>query len=195
MFRLASLPMDRDPFADLELDSQGREELLEFLAQGGNDLGLDELLDGPFRPRRKRNPTRFSDGSFPVFYSALEAETAEAEMKHRVPNYVRSLEKPRPMYYSKFSCTFHGVEKDLRPQVREWPDLVHDNDYSFCNRIGAQARRLEVDGLVIWSARREGGVNLPVFSRRAISQPRPEGLVAMEYDPATKEVTVRQIEG
>ena len=165
------------------------------LVQSGNNLELYELLDGPFRPRRKRDRTRFSDGSFPVFYSALEVETAEAEMKHRVPIYNKNSDKRKTFFYSKFSCDFHGLEIDLRTKVREWPDLIHDNDYSLCNRIGAEARRLELDGLVTWSARREDGVNLPVFSRQAIGQPRSEGFVAMEHDPGTNEVTVRQIEG
>ena len=83
---------------------------------------------------------------------------------------------------------FDGVEKDLRPKVEEWPDLVHDSDYSFCNQIGAEARRLEIDGLVTWSARHEGA-NVPIFMPRAVSDPELEGVVAMTYDPDTDNVT------
>jgi len=174
---------------ELQLDRQGSDELQKLLSDAGKGSDLDELIDAPFRPRRRlRNPTRFSDGSFPVFYSSLDTATAEAEMRHWLPCYGGRPETPRTMYYQRFSCTFDGVEKDLRPKVEEWPDLVHDIDYSFCNQIGAEARRLEVDGLVTRSARHEG-TNVPIFVRRAVSGPELGGVVAMTYDPATGNVT------
>ena len=91
------------------------------------------------------------------------------------------------MYYQTFNCTFAGIEKDLRPKLQEWPALVHD-DYSFCNQLGAEARRLEIDGLVTQSARHDGA-NQPIFRRRAVSDPELEGMVAMTYHPDTGKVT------
>lgn len=189
VFRLASIRPSEDFLAELQLDRQSSDELRKLLTDAGKGSDLDELIDAPFRPRRRlRNPTRFSDGSFPVFYSSLDTATAEAEMRHWLPCYGGRPETPRTMYYQKFSCTFDGVEKDLRTKVEEWPDLVHDSDYSFCNQIGAEVRRLEIDGLVTWSARHEGA-NVPIFMHRAVSDPELEGVVAMTYDPDTGNVT------
>ena len=81
---------------------------------------------------------------------------------------------------------FTGVEKDLRGKLDDWPDLVAD-DYAFCNRIGAEARELGIDGLVTPSARHPGA-NQPVFQRSALSEPRHEGAVSMTYDPDTGSV-------
>ena len=75
---------------------------------------------------------------------------------------------------------FDGVEKDLRPKAREWPDLVHDSDYSFCNQLGAEARAPGIDGLVVPSARQDGA-NMPVFVRSALSDPKLDDVVAITY--------------
>lgn len=156
---------------------------------------LDELLDGPIRAKRRfRTPTRFSDGSFPVYYSSLDPTTAETEVKHWFPRYAGDLQMPRTACYQRFSCTFDGTEKDLRPKIKDWPDFVHDSNYSLCNRLGSEARRLGLDRLVTRSARHPRS-NLPVFRRPAVSRPVLEGWVAMTYDPSTGKVTAQNIGG
>ena len=87
---------------------------------------------------------------------------------------------------------FDGVEKDLRPKVREWPDLVHDRDYSFCNQLGAEARALGIDGLVVPSARHEGA-NMPIFARRALSDPQLADIVAVTYRIDRNDVVVARL--
>lgn len=194
MFRMANFRRVEDFIDDLELDRQSRDEIRELLSASGYSLHLDELLDGPFRlKRRLQRQTRFSDGSFPVFYSSLDPTTAEAEIGHWFPRYCGSPQSPRTAYYQQFSCIFAGTEKDLRPKIKHWPELVHDSDYSLCNRVGSEARRLELDGLVTWSARHQGA-NVPVFERPAVSNPRLEGMLAMTYDPNTDKVTAENIE-
>ena len=176
--------------SELQLGPQGSEELRKLLADSGHSVDIDELCDAPFRTKRRlRNRTRFSDGTFPVFYTSLDAETAEAEVRHWLPRFIGKPRNSRTAYYQRFSCKFDGFEKDLRPKIEAWPDLVHDSDYSFCNQLGAEARSLQIDGLVTWSARHEG-TNLPVFRRQAVSNPELEGVVAMTYHPDTGEVSV-----
>ena len=189
--RLVNVPVDEDFATKLGLDAQSWEELERFVGRRWPSENLAELCDAPFRPRRRsRKPTRFSDGSFPVFYSSLDGATAEAEVRHWLPSYIGKPQKSRTAYYQRLVCTFEGSERDLRPQVAHWPDLVHDSDYRFCNQLGAEAVRLGIDGLVTPSARRVGGVNLPVFKRQAISNPKLEDAVAMTYHPDTGAVTV-----
>lgn len=53
------------------------------------------------------------------------------------------------MYYQQFTYTFDGIEKELRPKIEDWPDLVLDINYSLCNQLGSEAKRLGLDGLVI----------------------------------------------
>ena len=194
VFRVASIEQDEQFNDELGLDGEALRELLALRADAGSGRYPDELLDGPFRPKRKRFPSRFSDGSFSVLYTALEAETAEAEARNSFPKRIGKPKGPRVAFFSLFSCTFDGTEIDLRPKVADWPDLVNDDDYSFCNQIGAEAKRLELDGLVTWSVRRRDGANLPVFSRQSVSRPSPERLVALTYDPASGNVAVRYVD-
>ena len=201
IFRLASISLDdeeefKEFASQLQLDDQGIDELRVFLGRNAKNQNFEELLDAPFRTKRKyKEPTRFSDGTFPVFYSALDAVTAEAEMKYRLPKYISQSKNTRTVYYRQFSCIFDGGEMDLRSKISDWPDLMHDNDYTFCNQIGAEAKNLNLDGIVTVSVRRNKGANLPIFSRSAVRNPEPEVVLAMTYDPNNEEVTIQHIDG
>ena len=194
VFRLATIDLDDDFMAELQLDPQGVNELRKLLVEGRHTDSLEELLDGPFRRKRRfKRQTRFSDGTFPVFYSSFDAPTVEAEVKHWLPRYIGQPRNPRTVYYQRFSCTFDGVEKDLCSKIRDWPQLTDGSDYTFCNRLGVEARTLKVDALVTLSVRHKAGVNLPIFSRETISNPRSEAVLAMTYHPTTGKVSIRDI--
>lgn len=167
-------------------------------------LRQNGLIDTPqslcsltFRRRlqrhRKLPRSRFSDNSFPVLYSSLESQTAEAELKYRTIN-LQSWgrpKEPRTLYYSKFKFDFRGTVKDLRDQHSSCPELTSD-DYTYCNKIGALAVHLGLRGLLVPSARRRGGTNLPIFEEQAISNHRENELLAVTYHPDTDEVVLRE---
>ena len=191
---MATIDSDEGFMAELQLDAEGVDELRKILVEDRRTDSLEELLDGPFRQKRRfKRQTRFSDGSFPVFYSSFDAPTVEAEVKHWLPSYIGQPRNPRTVYYQRFSCTFDGVEKDLRSKIKDWPQLMESSDYTFCNRIGAEARTLEVNALVTLSVRHIAGINLPIFSRETIGEPRSEAFVAMTYNPTTGTVSVRDV--
>ena len=79
----------------------------------------------------------------------------------------------------------------------DWPGLTHDSDYRFCNNLGIEAATSGLDGLLTPSARRTNGTNLPVFRRRAVSNPVVHALVAMTLGPSSGEVAVseKHVEG
>ncbi len=194
VFRMANIPNFEEFVGELNLDARSSDEVRKLLSTSGYSPSPHELLDTPFRVKRRlHRPTRFSDGSFPVFYSSPDPKTAEAEVKHWIPRYGDTCQSLRTAYYQQFACRFDGIEKDLRPKLEEWPDLVHDSDYSFCNRLGSEASRLDLDGLVTQSARYHGS-NLAAFRRRAVGNPTLQGRVAMTYDPTTGKVSARDIE-
>lgn len=186
VYRFASLP-SADILASLDLGPDGEAEMRTLLSDAGySPPSLEELCDAPFRPKRRfAGRTRFSDGSFPVFYAALDLRTAEAEITHWFRVFSGTPAQARTAYYERFACTFEGSEKDLRPKRTQRPALV-DDDYAFCNRLGAEAVQVGLDALVSPSARRQGGTNLPVFQRRAIRDPESQGVTAVtcEADPA-----------
>ena len=191
VFRLA-VTRSADFLESLGFDQQSTEELQQNNADAGYTTGLTELLDNPFR--RKHGRSRFSDGSFPVFYSSLDSETAEAESKYHLSRYAGRPERSRTMFYRRFSCRFEGVEKDLRPKLGEWPDLVHSSDYTFCNHLGKEAQVSGMDGILTPSARRLEGTNLPVFRRRALHEPEKGDLVSLTLNIETGEVISAVVE-
>ena len=189
-YRYANLPLS-DFLAKLGFDAQSNQELRDILAAVRYKSDLNELCDGPFRRKLHfRRPTRFSDGTFPVFYSSLETDTAEAEIRFHFSKYANGQSGPLRFYYQQFSCLFVGLEKDLRPKLGDWPELTHDSDYDFCNRLGREARNARIDGLIAPSARRRKGVNLPIFKRTAISNPESGDVVSLTFDPNTGEISM-----
>ena len=189
VFRLAYIPVP-DVMTELEIDPQGQVELKASLAAAGYGSDAEDLCSGPFRRlRHLRNRTRFSDGSFPVFYASLDTATARAEVKDWFRRHAGTPSGRRTAYYQSLQCTFRGTEKDLRPKVVDWPDLIHPSDYTFCNEIGAEASEAKLDALVVASARCPG-TNLPVFRRPALSAPLLGSTVIVTLDPSTGDVSV-----
>lgn len=186
VFRLAAYLEDETFMQELEFDERSIDELKELLESVGAADSLEKLCDDPFKPKSQLHksvygPSRFSDGSFPVFYSALDTETAKTEAWHWFSKFGG---KRKARLYRLFTCHFGGSVKDLRPKQAKWPALMHDSDYGFCNNLGAEAVKRKLDGLLVPSVRREGGTNVPVFSRSAISNP-----IHLEYVPITWDVS------
>ena len=193
----------RQERADSELmQTQGMDTaastLGEWLRENGVIETPQELCALTFKRRLQKTKkwprSRFSDNSFPVLYSSLDARTAKVELEcqARNPKYWGHPKKRRTYYYSKFRLDFRGHVKDLRDHSAACPELTSD-DYAYCNKIGALAVKIGLYGLLVPSARRNGGTNLPIFDERAVSNPREDQLVSVTYDPETSEVVLRGI--
>ena len=178
---------DNDFLAGLAMDPLHTSEMKALLVSRGAVRSLHDLVDAPFKPKRRLSKSgysvsRYSDGSFPVAYFSLEAETAQAEVRHRFfARFAGRPTSPRTAWYSRFSCSFEGRVKDVRPMEAASPELTDDAGYAFCNCLGAEAVSAGLDGLLAPSARRSGGTNVPVFERRALSNPREHSLVPITY--------------
>ena len=194
IFRLARDWSLEHLIAEEGYDSTSAAELVELVGPTARGDLRRTFLDAPFKakPRLAKagRSTRFSDGSFSVFYAALEADTAEAEIRYWHP---KKSTRPRTAYYTRFVCDFSGQTKDLRPMRTKWPELTHDSDYRFCNALGAEAKVSALDGLLTPSARRDTGTNLPVFQRQAIDSPVVEARVAVTLYPSTGDVSTREL--
>ncbi len=190
VFRLAALEAAPDLLDSLGMDAAAAAGLVELLRSRGILEPLEAIWDAPFRSRRRLRVSRFSDGSFPVFYAALDEDTAAAEVLYWFAKLTGNPSKPHTRLYTRFSVTFEGTVKDLRAKRGEWPGLTRDSDYAFCNRLGAEAVAAGLDGLLAPSARRDGGTNLPAFRRAALRDPEERGTVAATWDPSTGRATL-----
>jgi len=189
VFRYDSLTHYSKLLAELGLDEPSAEEMLQLMMDGGMGESPEAVRDRSFLSRRQ---SRFSDGSFGVYYTALEVETAESEIRYYCLKRARECfvpGKPTNMHYCLVSCHFSGDAKDLRPYHSRFPNLTSDN-HSECNRIGREAHDSGLAGLLTHSARHATGTCLPTFRREATRGFQTNGWIRVTYDPATDVVSI-----
>src|SRR6266850_5255279 len=83
-FRLVSQAKQVEKLRSLNLAPDQIDEMIELLRDRGVTDKSSEILDGPFEDKLlyRARQTRFSDGTLRVFYSALESETVEQEIRY-----------------------------------------------------------------------------------------------------------------
>lgn len=115
--------------------------------------------------------SRFSDGSYGVFYAARDRATAIAETRYHHARFLAATAQPAmhlPMrlYHVAVDARLH----DLRPEGAV-PAAVHDpDDYSAGRAWGARLRQAGAAGVVYRSVRQPQGHNVGLFTPRAASQ-------------------------
>ena len=117
--------------------------------------GIDVLL-APFVEAGW--PSRFSDGSFGVYYASQERETAIAEtVFHRSRLLAQSAAPPALIPVSAFTAAIAGELHDLRGLRAMFPMVYKKDDYSASQRLGADLHKSGSGGVAYDSVRREGG--------------------------------------
>ena len=141
--RVFRLVWDRrsDLLPKYNLDSDGEQEMRDLLLEGRGPFTAEEYCDETFRPKQGLQARRrFSDGSFPVFYSSLDPETADEEIRYWFPRY--GPRKARTGFYSRLACSFSGLEKDrgvyrmLRPKSEQSKSRASLAVWFWVSRIG-----------------------------------------------------------
>ncbi|OHC73419.1 MAG: hypothetical protein A3G18_04935 [Rhodospirillales bacterium RIFCSPLOWO2_12_FULL_58_28] len=119
--------------------------------------------------------SRFSDGTFGVFYAANDLDTAIAETKHHREQFMRATNQRRMklnmrVYLVDLSAALH----DLRGRRTEFPLVYHNDNYAAGQHFAATLRSDGSDGIVYDSVRRHNGVCAAVFRPRLLSNCRQE---------------------
>jgi hypothetical protein len=117
---------------------------------------------------------RYNTEAFPVFYSALTQETCVAEIQYHL---AASFGVGHPRYYHFVEVQFSGMALDLCGHEVDHPELISGSSagYPFCQQLASIARLDGIDALYAPSARLEGGVCVPVFYLRALTDPQITG--------------------
>ena len=166
-------------------DPLALQEVIDFFELKARDL--DRLVDQPFTAKpfsssgKPFPESRFSDGSFPVFYSALERETACAEYAHYAPKYFTASLGKIELRLHVIGVHFVGSTRDLRAASGKFPGLVTE-DHNFCREVGVAAYAQNLDGLIAKSVRRPTGSNLPILRRSTLSEPQELGKITFHVD-------------
>ena len=114
--------------------------------------------------------SRFSDGSYGVYYAAREIETAIAEQAHHRGRFLaRTREAPGEIDLRSYLAKIDARVVDVRGWGRRRPDIMDPARYDDSQRFGRARRAEGAAGIAYDSVRRAGGQNVAVFRPRVVS--------------------------
>jgi hypothetical protein len=133
-----------------------------------------EAIDFPFKNWAK---TRYSDGTYGVWYGSDSLETSVHEtVYHWRQGFltdagwqdIEEVAVERKLYLVRCDAAL----LDFRPKIVEFPGLIDPVSYHFTQPIGARLHHDGHPGLLTQSARCPGEM-MAVFNPRVLSNPRP----------------------
>lgn len=105
--------------------------------------------------------SRFSDGSYGVFYAARTLDTAIAETMHHRAAFMAATREPAMNIEMRcYRTAIHARLHDLR---RGWTDILRPDDYGPPQALARTLRTEGSDGVVYPSVRHAGGQCVGVF--------------------------------
>lgn len=148
-------------------------------------------------PFKHWQASRFSDGSFGVWYGCDSVETSVYETAYHWFNGLlrdagfehEQVVGERRIY--QVACDAALV--DLRPALALHPDLAHTRDYAPAQAVGARLHHEGHPGLVTASVRRPAGHNYVVLNPNVLSNPRHH--LYLTYRLAGTQIRVEQQPG
>jgi len=115
----------------------------------------------PFVHCSPLRPSRFSDGSFGLYYAGDRTEVAIAETIHHHARFMRAT-KEDPGWTSQFRELVGTLDADLDDATGR-ADLLHPNEYDASQTFGAERRAAGSNGIIWPSIRYPDGQCIAVF--------------------------------
>lgn len=128
--------------------------------------------------------SRFSDGSYGVYYAAADLATAIAETAYHFGRFAAdSGDGPRRedmrVLVGRVDAEFHDVAAlDAERRAR----ILHPSDYAEARAFGAALRAEGSNGVVYPSVRRAGGACIGAFRPKAVGAPVQERHLQYHWD-------------
>jgi hypothetical protein len=127
--------------------------------------------------------SRFSDGSFGVYYAAHDLDTAIAEVSHHRAIFLsRTQEPPIDIDLRLVHAPLEARLHDLRSLSRSAPQIYDPADYSAGRALGRRLREAGSWGVLYHSVRRRGGLCAGVFRPKALKPAREAAHIALHWD-------------
>ena len=148
-------------------------------------------------PFINRQTSRFSDGSFGVWYGSDRLETSVHESAY---HWFRGLLCDAGFEHEEviiertlYAVACDAVLLDFRSVSANYPALLHTADYTFTQSIGARIHGEGHPGLLTLSARHQGGVNYAILNPNILSNPRQQSQLSYRLHGQT--ITVEDAPG
>lgn len=212
---IVSLRVSKDLFSDLsdEPEAWTAAQQLELITKPPLYTDQAPIINRPFEeaewneaigyPFKHTSQSRYSDGSYGVWYGADSIETTVHETAYhwrtKLLGDAEGFDRPGVSIDRKvYLVRCDGALIDLRSRVQDFPELIHPTDYSATHAIGAKFHREGHPGLVTRSARCNGDV-YALFRPGVLTNPRhacyltyvvtPQG-IEVQKSPGTTWMTI-----
>ena len=127
--------------------------------------------------------SRFSDGSYGVYYAAHALDTAIAEVSHhRAVFLARTAEPAIEIDLRLISANVDAELHDLRGLGEGGSHLFHPEHYASSQALGRRLRAAGSWGVQFPSVRHAGGLCVGVFRPRALGRARTGTHIALHWD-------------
>jgi len=201
--RLASLPRREvaSTLYERGVKFENIRESISVLEELGQFMTAEQFMNDSFRPRISNitpfRAGRFNNGTFPVYYSAIEEETCKCEVEYYFRQEIDNETDPPKEHsrtYNLVHCRFRGTVANLLEMEEQHPQLTSETQdgYPFCQRIGEEAMETGVQALLTPSARNLGGKCLPVLDRKTLSNATVGKLLMLHM--SEREASFREFE-
>jgi hypothetical protein len=115
--------------------------------------------------------SRFSNGTYGVFYAAQREATAIAETRHHRERFMRATRQARcELDMRVLNVCVKAALHDLRGMRGILPEIYRPDDYRASQLLGGALRAGGATGVVYDSVRHDGGKCVGVFRPRVLSQ-------------------------
>lgn len=133
------------------------------------------LVMASFTHVSRARPSRFSDGSYGVWYCGDRFEVALAETAYHFARFMaRTQEPPADAQYRELQAPIAGALHDLRGDG--FDDCLDPNDYAAGRRLGASLKADGADGIVYpsvrWAAGQAAALFYPDLVKLPVTQAR-----------------------
>lgn len=114
--------------------------------------------------------SRFSDGTYGVYYAAREMATAAAESAHHREIFLaRTAEAPGEIDMRSYLADIRADLVELRRYGRRKPDLMHPASYTASQAFARAQRAKGAGGIVYDSVRHAGGQCVAIFRPKLVA--------------------------
>jgi hypothetical protein len=129
--------------------------------------------------------SRFSDGSYGVYYAAHDLDTAVAEVSHHRALFLsRTAEAAIDIDLRLVTALLDAPLHDLRKLRRSTPAVYDPADYAAGQALGRRLRQAGSWGVLYHSVRHRGGLCAGLFKPRALHSAREAAHIALHWDGA-----------
>lgn len=189
LFERVTDPADLEPVFELEaltnpslVEAVGNLSLVA-LEDRVSDIGSSVIM-APFT-HLNPNGSRFSDGTYGVYYAAKELPTAIAETRYHRARFMRATRQPRmELDMRVYQVDLDGELHDVRGQSAEQPLIYHPHNYAAGQSLARSLRSDGSNGIAYDSVRRANGECAALFRPSLLSNVRQERYLCYVWDGA-----------